>query len=178
LLIALILVFIVSAVAALGLVNQQYQSTILTFFVASTPTFMPSPTPPCVRPTLSLGAYIFPLEILTDTKDGSLPLPGGPAGTAWWLSDTFSPYVVIYEPAIRSLSLETVLFPGDMIAIQWADCGREEFVLSEFQQGGPDVQDLRTQNASGIVVIVQPVGTEDGFMLHGQRAEPIITPTQ
>jgi hypothetical protein len=131
----------------------------------------------CVQPTLQLGAEFYALQVVTEPGDGSLSAPGGPPGTAWWISGTFSPFVFVFDPLIGSLGLNTQMQPGEPIIIQWADCGREEFVLTAIQPGSPDTKELLAQSTPGIAVIILPTGNAEGFVLQGQRPELVNPPT-
>jgi len=173
LLAGLIAFFILLGLTTLLLGYYVYEPEIGSFFAAPTPTLTPTPTPQCVRPTLSLGKSSYPLDVIALTKEGTLPTVSGAAGTAWWVSDTFSPFVFLLKPGIGSQDLQTTLKPSDPLVVQWADCGREEFVLTEFQTGSPNAHTLLAQNAPGIAVIVQSVGATPGYVIYGQRPELI-----
>jgi len=167
-LVGLIFIFIISAISALVLAKDIFRPQITAILQQSTPTSTSVPTPQCARSTLSLGAYIFPVDTVALNKEGTLPTLGGPAGTAWWLSDTTNPYIFIFIPAIHSLGMQDVLVPGDQMIIQWADCNKEEYTYTDFQPGPPDTKSILGQTTPGIVVIIQPVGTTESYVLHGQ----------
>ncbi len=169
--------FILAGFSTLLLGYYIFEPEIMAYFNTPTPTLTPTPTPQCVRPTLTLGKSIYPLEVVTQNTDGSLPTPGEAPGTAWWVSNTFSPFVFLFQPAMGSPDLQTSLTPGDPMVVQWADCGREVFVLTNIQPGSPDAQSLLAQAAPGMAVIVQPVGTTPGYVIHGQRPELVNPPT-
>jgi len=59
--------------------------------------------------------------------------------------DTFSPFVFLLKPAANSPDMQVALKSGESLVIQWADCGREEFVLAAIQPGAPDAQALLAQ---------------------------------
>ena len=167
-LVSLILIFIISAVSFLVLAKDIFQPQITALLQRSTPTPTSVPTPQCVKSTLSLGAYIFPMDMVALNQEGTLPTLGGPAGTAWWLSGTTNPYIFVFIPAIHSLGLQDVLVPGDQMIIQWADCSTEEFEYTDFQAGPADSKSILGQTTPGIVVIIQTVGTMESYVLHGQ----------
>jgi hypothetical protein len=175
LLAGLIAFFLLAASTSLLLAYYVFEPQIGAFFANPTPTLtptntpMPSPTPLCVRPTLSLGKNSYPVEVLAQDKSGSLPTPPELVGAAWWVSDTFSPFVFIIKPGIAAPDLQTQLEPGDPLAVQWADCGREEFALTGFQSGQPDAQALLAQNSPGIVIIVQPQRNAPEYVIYGER---------
>jgi len=62
------------------------------------------------------------------------------------------------------------------MVVQWADCGREVFVLTEIQPGSPDAQAFLAQAGPGMAVIVQPDGTLPGYVINGQRPELVNPP--
>ena len=167
-LVSLIIIFIISALLVLVLARDIFRPQITAILQQSTPTATSVPTPQCVSPTLSLGAYIFPVDTVAMNNEGTLPTLGGPAGTAWWLSGTTNPYIFIFIPAIHSLAWQDVLVPSDQIIIQWADCSKEEFKYSDFQAGPADTKSILEQTTPGIVVIIQPVGATESYVLHGQ----------
>ena len=177
LLAGLLLLFIVSVSITLLLAYYVYEPQITGFVQLPTPTIVLTATPQCVRSTLMLGTYIYPLDVISITKEGTIPTLPGPAGSAWWLSDTVNPFVIIFAPAIHSLDMRSALIPGDPIVVQWADCEREEFIYTDLQPGSPDTQALLAQTSSGIAVIIQSIGSSPEYVLHGQRPEQINYPT-
>ncbi len=125
---------------------------------------IPTITPMCARPTLTLGTASFPLEAMEPPGAGALQVPAGEPGTAWWVTNTFAPFVILLPrdaPAIR---------PGEAMIVQWADCGREEFVLQETRPEAVDTAALLAQGTSGMAVIVP------GAVLWGVRAGQLVTP--
>jgi hypothetical protein len=129
---------------------------------------LPTATQPCVQPALLLGHASFPLEALARAGD-RLPLPPGKAGVAGWVADTFAPYVFLLVQASTNPDLQATLKPGDPMVVQWADCGREEYIFSSRLPGTPDAEDWLAQTAAGIVVIVQPPGGTPAYALRGER---------
>jgi hypothetical protein len=109
--------------------------------------------------------------VISLTPQGTLPTQTGAAGTAWWVSDTFSPFVFLMKPGIGSPDLQTTLTSGDPMVVQWADCGREVFVLTKIQPGNTDTQSLLAQARPGLAVIVQSVGSKPEYVINGQRPE-------
>jgi hypothetical protein len=190
----LIFFFIMAASTTLLLAYMVYQPQITAWLQRSTsgprpasvsqlalptPTITPTATatPQCVLPTLTLDETVYPLDALAITSPGVLPSPSGAAGTAWWVSDTFSPFVFLLKPGLDSPDLSNSLKPGDPMVVQWADCGREVFVLTNIQPGSPDAQVLLAQAGPGMAVIIQPDGTLPGYVINGQRPELINPPT-
>ena len=177
LLAGLIAFFILLGLTTLLLAFYVFEPEIMAYFNTPTPTLTPTPTPQCVRPTLSLGTSTYPLDVINLTTEGTLPTVSGSAGTAWWVSNTFSPFVFLFTPALGSLDLSTSLTPSDPMVVQWADCGREVFVLTGIQPGSPDAQSLLAQSGPGMAVIVGPGGTLPGYVINGQRPELVNPPT-
>ncbi len=165
----LIVIFVLVASFTLLLAYYVFEPQIIGLVQIPTPPIAFTATPQCVRSTLTLGTYIYPLDVIPITKEGTIPIVPGPAGTAWWLSDTFSPFVIIFAPAIHSVDMQAVLVPGDRMVMQWADCESEEFVYTDFQPESPDIQTLLAQTSSGIAIIVQSVGSAPEYVLYGQR---------
>lgn len=177
LLAGLIGLFCLSGLSTLLLGYYVFEPEISAYFATPTPTVTPTPTPQCVRPTLTLGKSSYPLEVIFLGSEGGLPTPGGAAGTAWWVSNTFSPFVFILRLGAGSPDFQASLKPGDALAVQWADCGREEFIFTEFQPGAPDAEVLLAQAAPGMAVIIQPVGVAAAYVIYGQRQELVNPPT-
>jgi hypothetical protein len=169
LLAGLIFFFIMAGISTLMLAYYIFEPEISAYRNTPTPTLTPTPTPQCVRPTLTLGTYTFPLEVVSLTTQGTLPILTASTGTAWWVSDTFSPFVFMLKTGLGNPDLSTSLNPGDPMVVQWADCGREVFVLTGIQPGSPDTESLMAQSGPGMVVIVQPEGNLPGYVIQGQR---------
>ena len=130
---------------------------------------IPTATPLCARPMLSLGPAGFSIEAAARPADGSLPAPASEPGTAWWVADTFAPFVFLLTPTAEMPDLGAFLQPGDPMVVVWADCGREEFVLSAAESGTPIAAALLAQSGSGIAVIVRPGGGAPAYLLLGER---------
>ena len=177
LLVGLIVFFILAGLSTLLVAYVAFEPEIMAYFNTPTPPLTPTPTPQCVRPTLTLGTSIYPLDVIILTPQDTLPTPTGAAGTAWWVSNTFSPFVFLFQPAIGSPDLRNLIKPGDPMVVQWADCGREVFVLTNIQPGNPDAQALLAQAGPGMAVIIQPDGTLPGYVINGQRPELVNPPT-
>jgi hypothetical protein len=137
-----------------------------------TPIQTPRPTPLCVSPSLFLGENSYPMSAIVRPADGSLPSFSGEAGIAWWISDTYSPFIFLLRLGAGSPDFQTALKPGDPLVLQWADCGREEFVLENVQAGIPDAQSLFAQTDPGIDVIVQTEHGAQSYVLRGKRPLP------
>jgi hypothetical protein len=188
----LIFCFLMAASTTLLLAYMVYQPQIIAWLQGSDSThnsnqvsqamiptrvLTPVPTPQCIRPTLTLGPYIYNLDVtIVDQADG-IPTISEPVGTAWWWSGTFSPFVFTYIPAVTNLDLKNALSVGEPMMVQWADCGREEFIFTDLDQLPTNIQELLAQNEPGIVVIIQAVGDKQGYIIHGQRPELINLPT-
>ncbi len=177
LLVGLSVLFVLAASTTLLLAYYVFEPQIAQYFQPPTATATPTATPQCVQPTLNLGSYNFPLNVISLTSSGAIPSPVGADGSAWWISDTFSPFVFIVKPLAGGPDLQRELISGVPLVVQWADCGREEFVLTDVQPGGPDAQNLLAQSSPGIAVIVQPQGSSLGYVIHGQRPELVNPPT-
>jgi hypothetical protein len=157
--------------------NTLQNPTQISQILIPTQNLTPAPTPPCVQPSLTLGATSYPIDVVTGTTPGVLPSPGGPAGTAWWLSNTFSPFVFMLTPSTSAPDLQTALQPGDLVVVQWADCSQEQFALTDVRAGSPDAQALLAQASPGIAVIIQPQDNTSEYVIHGQRPELVNPPT-
>jgi hypothetical protein len=177
LLAGLIAFFLLAAATTLLLAYYVFEPQIGAYFATPTSTLTPPPTPMCVRPTLSLGTSTYPLQVLAQDSSSALPTPPQLVGAGWWVSNTFSPFVFILKPGIGPADLQTTLEPGDPLVVQWADCGREEFMLTEFQAGSPDAQSLLAQGSPGIAIIVQPQRNAPEYVIYGQRPEQVNPPT-
>jgi hypothetical protein len=179
----LIFFFIMAASTTLMLGYYAYQPQVEAFFqkatLTPTPTITPTPTatPQCVSPSLTLGTTIYPLDVTSLNPDGSLPASAPSPGTAWWVSNTFAPFVFILQIPPGTTDLEARLAQGDPLVVQWADCGREVYVLTQIQPGNPDEQALLAQAEPGLAVIIPASGETAGYVIRGQRPELINPPT-
>jgi hypothetical protein len=181
----LIFFFIMAASTTLMLGYYAYQPQVEAFFqkatLTPTPTITPTPTPTatpqCVSPSVTLGTTIYPLDVTSLKPDGSLPATAPSAGTAWWVSNTFAPFVFILQIPPGTPDLGASLAQGDPLVVQWADCGREVYVLTQIQPGSPDAQGLLAQAEPGLAVIIPASGETAGYVIYGQRPELINPPT-
>ncbi len=177
LLAGLILFFLLAAATTLLVAYMVFQPQLAAFL--QSPTIIPNPTaaPQCVQPSLTLGTNTYPLEVAALPAQGGLPSFSGSPGVALWVSNTFSPFVFLLEPATGSPDLQAALAPGDPMVVQWADCGREEFVYTSLEAGAVDAQTLLAQTTPGMAVIIEPRGGGIGYLLRGQRPELVNPPT-
>jgi hypothetical protein len=183
LLVGLIFFFFMSAFTTLLLGYYAYQPEVDAFFQKATLTPItlraidPTATPQCVPPTLTLGNLAYPIDLLPGVTSGILPVTNPVAGTAWWVSDTFSPYVFLLTPPPGSTDPSSRINLGAAIVVRWENCSSENFILTSFETGAADATSFLTQANPGIAVVIQPLGTGLGYVLYGQSPQPLIPPT-
>lgn len=139
------------------------------FAAAPTPTRI-VPTPACVQPKLTVGAASFPIQPLKRGADGTITLPGGAPGTAYWVEGTTVNFVFSLSPAPAVGTLADFLKGGESIKITWADCTSEEFVVDGIMQGSPEPAALNDQSTSGVRVYLPAADGQVGMLIAGKRA--------
>ena len=130
----------------------------------------PAPTPQCVEPTLTLGTVNFRVDPVTREANGFPEIPGRKKEMAYWVEDTTINYVFALSPTKENLALNTVLKSGDPIAITWADCSKDEYVVKSIESVQALNADIFDQAAGGVTVYVQ--ADSASLLIHGER--PIV----
>jgi hypothetical protein len=132
----------------------------------------PVPTPQCVQPTLTLGTQKFSIQSLARAADGSVTVPPA-AGEdlAYWVEGTNATFVFVLGQAALPRLQNASLKVGDDITIVWADCGKEDYVVSAVEPGRADAAALFDQSIPGMRVFAQSSASGEGIIIHGARPE-------
>lgn len=130
----------------------------------------PTPTPPCVEPSLTLGAFRFRIGTIQRGLDGSLPVPPDTPGVAYWVEGTTPNYVFALSPLVEYAALPSAIHEGDPAVVQWADCGLEEFVVLVAESRDPDLELVFDQSKGGITTFAMG---EAGVFIRGGHPEPV-----
>ena len=124
----------------------------------------PTPTLPCMQPTLLVGSRAFRIETVALKSDGSLPKVPKKAGTAWWVLGTQPDYVFILPQIRENLDAIPNLSAGAPLTITWADCGQEAFVVKAVSPRNPFLVEQVDQSASGATLVL-PVDSKGTVMV-------------
>ena len=130
----------------------------------------PAPTPQCVEPTLTLGTVNFRVDPVTREANGFPEIPGRKKEMAYWVEDTTINYVFALSPTKENLALNTVLKSGDPIAVTWADCSKDEYIIQSIDTVNAGDTGIFDQSTGGITVYVQDDSAS--LVIHGER--PIV----
>jgi hypothetical protein len=159
---------------------SQAQATLNSTFTPSIPTIL-VPTQDCSPPTLTLGATTFEIENVTRAADGSLNLPPGTSGRAYWVEGTNTNYVFVLPPLPENLAVMSTLTDGTATAVTWSNCDSTTYSLSAPQQSSLNVSTASDQSMQGITVFIEtdPSGTGFAFTgaLTGQEITTFNTPS-
>jgi hypothetical protein len=130
---------------------------------------LPTPTPVCGQPTLTLGSTQYPIESLARADDGSVVVPPDKPNVAHWVDGTV--YVFGLSPTPTNLALETTLKSGDAVTIAWGDCSSEAYVVKAIEPGQPNDTTLFDQPVSEITVFVQASPSAAGLVIRAGQPE-------
>ncbi len=133
------------------------------------------PTPQCVQPTLTLGSASFTIQSLQRAADGSVTLPKGVSDLAYWVEGTTINYAFGLAAGDSASTLPASLKTGAAMTIQWADCGREEYVLQTVDEGSLDMAALLDQAVPGITVFMPGATAGEGYVMRGVRPQALVT---
>lgn len=139
----------------------------------------PTPTLPCMQPTLLVGGLASRIETIHPNSDGTLPEVSNKAGVAYWVTGTQPDYVLLLPQSRENLDTIPNLKIGDAVTVTWADCGREAFVVKSVEPRKPFLFDQVDQSVSGVTLVlpVDPTGTVM-VVTSGWPAPPPLTETE
>ena len=131
----------------------------------------PVPTPPCVEPTLSVGAAQFHIQSIARLADGSLSFPADSDGVAYWVEGTSPQYVFALSPAPDHLKLAAALKQGEVAKIAWADCTSELYAVSAIEVADASAPGFFEAPGAGLTVFVQADPSGTGMAIRAERPE-------
>jgi hypothetical protein len=136
----------------------------------------PAPTPQCVEPSLTLGTLKFQVASVKRSADSFPEIPNGKQDIAYWVEGTTVNYVFGIGPIKDNLALNSVLKVGDPIAITWADCSKDDFVVKSIESVPSGDLTLFDQSKGGVTVFVR--SDSSNLVIRGQRpiTESVETP--
>jgi hypothetical protein len=137
--------------------------------VVFTPLPIPIPTPACIRPELHVGSARFEIKTVARNANGTLMIPSNASGQAYWVEGTNAPYVLVLGPSAEDAAVLASQKPGDPVAIQWADCTGDEYVVSAVEAGIQGEENILAQSSPGILVYVPESPSNPGMTLQGLR---------
>jgi hypothetical protein len=154
----------------------QKQTLILNSSPASQPTqqsaiIIPTQTPSCTGASLQLGTNIWRIEAMQRLADGSLNVPEGIPGVAYWITDLENPYGFALSPTPENLSVLSSLQGGEQAILTWETCNTVTYILTAPQAGELGMG----QSISGIVVYVPSSTSGAGLSVQGNLEGETIT---
>ena len=128
----------------------------------------------CNPPTLVLGTTEYTIKTVQPGSDGSLQIPEGQPGTAYWLEGTNTNQIFGLSQTEEYQSLRDALKSGTTATVTWANCNSISYVLGDTLPETQDLASLMDQSIFGITVLVQPGASAAGFAVRGEMQEATI----
>lgn len=132
------------------------------------------PTPDCGKPTLVLGTTTFKIQNISRAPDGSLAVPAGTSGIAYWVEGTVTNYVFVLSPMPENLAAMSTITVGSPATVTWSDCSSTSFVLLAPIEGSINRDALPEQTEAGITVFFQTDPSGASFVFRGGLAEEAV----
>jgi hypothetical protein len=164
LLVGLISFFLLAGFSTLLLAYYIFEPEITTLLQKSTPTQTISliKTPTCEGASLQLGTSSWRLESIARLTDGSVNIPVGTSGVAYWIEDLENNAVFGLSPTQDNLTLLGALQGGEGAIITWENCNTETYLLSAPQTGEPGIEMLISEPTSQLVVYIPGSASSPG----------------
>jgi hypothetical protein len=140
----------------------------------SAPTIL-VPTQDCSPPTLTLDATTLQIENMSRAADGSLNLPLGTSGLAYWIEGTNTNYIFVLPPLPENLAVMSTITVESPVTVTWSNCNSSTYTVSVPQQGSWNDSTLTDQSKEGITVFFQTDASGAGFVFTGGLSEQAIT---
>lgn len=133
------------------------------------------PTADCSPPALSLGSEAFQIQTLTPAADGSLSLPTGSSGVAYWVDGTSTNYAFVLSPAPGNLAVMATITVGSPATVTWSSCDSTTYRLAAPQPGSLSAAAKPDQSVEGITIFFETEPTGAGFVFTGELTGQQIT---
>lgn len=153
---------------------SQWRATPNSALPPSAPTIL-VPTQDCSPPTLAFGATPFQIENVTRGADGSLNLPSGVPGIAYWVEGTNTNYVFVLPPLPENLAVMSTSTAESPVTVTWSNCNSATYTVSAPQPGTWNDVALTDQSLEGITIFFQTDASGAGSIFTGGLAEQAIT---
>jgi len=133
------------------------------------------PTKDCGVPTLLLGSSPFQIETIQPGADGTLSVPSGKPGIAYWIDGTNLNYTFVLSPTPANLAVMPTLTTGSAAKVTWSNCNSTTYTLSAAEPASFSGSALPDQSVEGITVFFQSDASGAGFVLRGELTEEQIS---
>jgi hypothetical protein len=133
------------------------------------------PTPDCGAPTIVLGSTSFQVEMLTPGAGGSIAVPSGTSGIAYWVEGTDTNSVFVLAPTPENLAAMSTISEGSPVTVTWSNCNSATYALFAPQEGMFDASALPDQSVEGITVFFQRDASAASFVFSGDLIEEQIS---
>lgn len=133
---------------------------------AGIPTLSVAP-PDCGTPTLMIGTVSYQIQTFDPAPDGSLTVPSGTPGVAYWVRGTDLNRVFVLDSSPENLALLSSLSAGGEVTVTLANCNSSTHALAAPQQGILNAASLPDQAAEGVTLFFQTDASGSGYVLSG-----------
>lgn len=176
LLVGLIAFFLLAGLSTLLVAYIAFEPQIMAYFNTPTPTLTPTPTPACVGSTLQIGNMTLNFNSISRATDGSINVPAGIPGMAYWIEDLENNNVFALSPTPDNLTLLSALQDGEEAILTWKNCNSATYILSAPLKGVPGTDIFSDQSAIGLIVYIPDSTMGPGLMVQGGMLEEIFRP--
>lgn len=152
-----------------------FNPTSISQSLLPTQIIIPTQAPACSGASLQLGTASWRLEPIQRLADGSVNVPPGTPGVAYWIEDLENNNVFALSPTPENLTLLNALLGGEEALITWENCNSAKYVLSAPEPGIPGAEILTDQSTIGIIVYVPESALAPGVFVQGGLMEETIT---
>lgn len=137
----------------------------------SAPALYVPPAPDCGAPTLAIGATILQIETISLAPDGSVSVPEGVNGVAYWVDGTDAILMFLLSPTPENLALAATLTDGSVAKLTWSNCNSMSYTLSAPQPGIFGLTYYSDQSTGGISIFFRSDSAGNGFVVGGGLTE-------
>lgn len=124
-------------------------------------------SPDCGPPTLTIGATIFQVQTIDPAPDGSLTLPPGAAGVAYWVRGTDTNRVFVLGSTPENMAVLSSLSAGSEATVKSANCDSSTHALAAPEPGFFNVSSLPDQSVEGLSIFFQTDASGNGYFFSG-----------
>jgi len=151
-----------------------FNPTSISQSLLPTQIIIPTQAPACSGASLQLGTTSWRLESIQRLADGSVNVPPGTPGVAYWIEDLENNYVFALSHTPENSVLLNALQGGEQAIITWGNCNLATYILSDPQPGVPSTEILTDQASVGMIVYVPGSSSVSGVTVQGVLAGEII----
>lgn len=135
----------------------------------------PTPTLSCGYPSLRVGESDFDIQSLAPVTDTIFSIPIDVAHTAFWLQGTTVQYVFGLSAMPVNGILMELFETGESITVTWADCSKQEYVITSVDQNVPLDTAFFDQSIRGIRIFIPGDSNTASFVVQGMLPKSQVT---